>query len=84
MSGVATVKPALRLAYLRQKAGLTQLEMSQKLNVTQNTYQNWERNRAGVAQIERVILLCKILKCQPSDLLSKDNPLSEYGLTANN
>ena len=78
------VKPALRLASLRKKAGLTQLEVSQKLNVTQNTYQNWERSRAGVAQIERVILLCKIFKCQPSDLLSKDHPLSNFNPISNN
>jgi transcriptional regulator with XRE-family HTH domain len=62
-------KPVMRLGKLRKKAGLTQLQCSQKLNVTENTYANWEKSRTGVELIERVINLCKLFDCNPEDLI---------------
>lgn len=57
------------LLELRQKAGLTQLEMSRLLDVTENTYANWEKGRSGLRWIEIVVNLCKLFECEAIDLL---------------
>lgn len=62
-------KAVSRIALYREKKGLTQLQLSQSLGVTVTTIQNWEKGRAGVEQIERVINLCKVLECEPEDLI---------------
>jgi transcriptional regulator with XRE-family HTH domain len=61
------VKP--RIAQLRDKVGLTQLELSRIVGVTETTVQNWESGRSGVDQIERIIRFCKALNCQVEDLI---------------
>ncbi|PSB04763.1 helix-turn-helix transcriptional regulator [Merismopedia glauca] len=61
------VKP--RIAQLREKVGLTQLELSRIVGVTETTVQNWESGRSGVDQIERIIRFCKALNCQVEDLI---------------
>lgn len=58
-----------RIAQLREKVGLTQLELSRIVGVTETTVQNWESGRSGIDQIERVIRFCKALNCQVEDLL---------------
>lgn len=58
-----------KISDLRDRAGLTQLELSQKIGVTETTIQNWEKGRAGLEQIVRVIKLCEALSCKPEDLL---------------
>lgn len=58
-----------KIAELRKKTGLTQLELSQLVGVTENTVQNWESGRAGLDQIDRVIRFCKALNCQVEDLI---------------
>lgn len=58
-----------RIAELREKAGLTQLELSRRLGVTETTIQNWEKGRAGLEQIERLIKLCEALACDIKDLI---------------
>lgn len=63
------MKPISRVAQLREEAGLTQLELSQLLEVTENTVANWEKGRSGLEWIERVIKLCKIFDCTPEDLI---------------
>lgn len=63
-------KPTLRLAELREASGLTQLEVAQLLEVTENTYGNWERGRSGLEAIERIIKLCKLFSCSVEDLLT--------------
>ena len=65
-------RPPLRLARLRERKGLTQFQVSQMLGITENAYQNWERGRAGVETIKRVVLLCKILGCRAEDLVNPD------------
>jgi transcriptional regulator with XRE-family HTH domain len=63
------MKAVPKIARLREHAGLTQLELSLLVGVTENTIQNWEKGKAGVEQIERLIRLCRILKCNLEDLI---------------
>lgn len=63
------IKPIPRLAKLREQAGLTQLEVSQLLGVTETTIANWEKGRSGLEWIERLVKLCKIYSCTPEELL---------------
>jgi transcriptional regulator with XRE-family HTH domain len=58
-----------RIAFLRQQKGWTQLKLSREAGVTENTVQNWEKGRAGLEQIERVLGFCKALNCQVEDLI---------------
>lgn len=58
-----------RIALLREKAGLTQLELSRLVGVTESTVQNWESGRTGMNHIERVARFCKALNCRVEDLL---------------
>jgi len=62
-------KPKPRIALLREKAGLTQLELSRIVGVTESTIQNWESGRTGTDHIERIIRFCKALNCQVEDLI---------------
>jgi transcriptional regulator with XRE-family HTH domain len=61
--------PKPKIAELRQKAGLTQLELSRRAGVTENTVQNWESGRLGIVQIERVLGFCQALNCKVGDLI---------------
>lgn len=54
---------------LREKAGLTQLELSRLVGVTESTIQNWESGRTGTEHIERIVRFCKALNCQVEDLI---------------
>ena len=65
------VKPKARprIAFLREQAGLTQLELSRLVGVTESTVQNWESGRTGMNHIERVARFCKALNCRVEDLL---------------
>ena len=58
-----------RIAFLREKAGLTQLELSRLVGVTESTVQNWESGRTGTNHIERVARFCRALNCRVEDLL---------------
>ncbi|MEG3890103.1 MULTISPECIES: helix-turn-helix transcriptional regulator [unclassified Microcoleus] len=62
-------KPVPRLAQLREQAGLTQLEVSQLLGVTENTVANWEKGRSGIEWIERIVKVCKLFDCSAEDLI---------------
>ncbi|MFQ4145895.1 helix-turn-helix transcriptional regulator [Chlorogloeopsis sp. ULAP02] len=62
-----------RIAFLREKAGLTQLELSRLVGVTESTIQNWESGRTGTEQIERIIKFCKALNCQVEDLIDSED-----------
>lgn len=63
------MKAIPKIRQLREEAEITQLELSQLVGVTEASIQNWERGRAGLEQIERVIKLCKALNCMPEDLI---------------
>ena len=62
-------KPKPRIAFLREKAGLTQLELSRLVGVTESTIQNWESGRTGTDHIQRIIKFCKALNCKVEDLI---------------
>ncbi len=62
-------KPVSRIALLREQIGLTQLELAQLLDITENTIANWEKGRSGLDWIIRVINLCKIFQCTPDQLI---------------
>ncbi len=62
-------KPKPRIALLRERAGLTQLELSRIVGVTESTIQNWESGRTGTDHIERIIKFCKALNCQVEELI---------------
>ena len=77
-------KPKPRIALLRERAGLTQLELSRLVGVTESTVQNWESGRTGTDHIERIVRFCKALNCQVEDLIedindSLEKPLAEPG-----
>ncbi len=63
------LKPVSRIAALREEQGLTQLELAQLLDVTENTIANWEKGRSSSDWIIRVIKLCKIFQCTPDELI---------------
>lgn len=58
------------VATLRKQAGLTQRELADLVGVTESTIRNLENNRNGVEQIERVVKLCRALKCSAEDLIN--------------
>jgi transcriptional regulator with XRE-family HTH domain len=66
-----------RIAFLREKAGLTQLELSRLVGVTESTIQNWESGRTGTDHIDRVIKFCKALNCRVEDLVEYISELGE-------
>ena len=63
------MKAVPNIAELREKAGLTQRELSLYVRVTENTIQNWEKGRSLVEQILRLIRLCEVLGCKLEDLI---------------
>lgn len=67
---VAEMKLKSNIAALRDEAGLTQLELSRLVGVTETTIANWEKGRSGLEWIERLIRLCKALNCAPEELLA--------------
>ena len=64
-------QPKSNIAELRRSLKLTQLELSQKVGVTETTIANWEKNRGGGLEIiERFVRLCEALQCRAQDLIS--------------
>lgn len=57
-----------RIASLREKAKLTQVQLAVLVGVTPNTIQNWEKEN-GLDQLERYLKLAEILGCNVSDLI---------------
>ncbi len=70
-----------RIAILRERAGLTQLELSRLVGVTESTIQNWESGRTGADHIERIVKFCKALGCQVEDLIEYVSDSSEEKVT---
>lgn len=64
-----TPDPRPRIAELRKAAGLTQLQLSQRVGVTETTIANWERGRGGLDWIVKLIRLCDALNCDLKDLI---------------
>lgn len=70
-------KPKPRIAFLREKAGLTQLELSRLVGVTESTIQNWESGRTGYDHIQRIVKFCKALGCKVEDLIESETDFPE-------
>lgn len=61
-----------RLRYLRQKSKLTQKELANALNTTQNTISNWESGRQEPSR-EKLIAISKIFNIQVEYLFGTDS-----------
>lgn len=57
----------LKIREYRKKAGLSQKELSDILNINHSTISKWETNKA-FPRLEVILRLCKILKCSLDDL----------------
>lgn len=66
-----------KIAVLREKAGMTQRQLADAVNVDPSTIRNWERNRAFVETLVKVSRLCQILDCSVDDLIEPENPLDD-------
>jgi transcriptional regulator with XRE-family HTH domain/mannose-6-phosphate isomerase-like protein (cupin superfamily) len=55
------------IAKLRQRKGLTQLELAKAVGVSENTIANWEKGGAS-KWIDHLKTLCKVLNCDLDDL----------------
>jgi transcriptional regulator with XRE-family HTH domain len=66
-----------RIAEFRERAGLTQKELSKLVGVTENTIANWEKGRSGIDWIEKLIRLCKVLDCNLESLIDYNPPEKE-------
>lgn len=62
------LKPKSRVASLREKAGLTQVQLAVLVGVTPNTIQNWEKDD-GLSQLEKYLKLAEVFGCQARDLV---------------
>lgn len=62
------LRPKSKISILREKAGLTQVQLAVLIGVTPNTIQNWEKDN-GLYQLERYLKLAEIFDCQVSDLV---------------
>ncbi len=57
----------IKIRELRQKVGITQLELSERLRVGQSTVAMWE-NGSNMPRSDKLPELAKALKCEVSDL----------------
>lgn len=62
-------KAVSRIAKLRERLGITQVQLAVLIGVTPNTVQNWESGKSGVDQIEKFLKLCEVLGCNLPDLI---------------
>ncbi len=61
-------KPKSRVASLREKAGLTQVQLAVLVGVTPNTIQNWKK-KSGLDRMERYLKLAEVFGCNVSQLV---------------
>ena len=64
-----------RIKVLRKKKGITQLDLANKLFVTDKTVSSWESNRTEPA-LELLVKLSDLLDCSVGYLIYGDNPKS--------
>ena len=58
-----------RLIKLRKKAGLSQEEVADKLNVTRQTVSKWETD-ASLPDFDKIVPLCNLFKIESNELLT--------------
>ena len=61
----------LNLTELRERAGLTQLELAEKAKTTQATISNLETGKSRRIELDLLDRLAKALRCEPSDLIGR-------------
>lgn len=61
----------IKLKILREQAGLSQMELAEKLNVGQSTIAMWE-NGTNAPRADKLPLLAKIFDCKIDDLFVSD------------
>ena len=61
----------LNLALLRERAGLTQMELAEKAKTTQATISNLETGKSRRIELDLLDRLAKALQCKPSDLIGR-------------
>lgn len=49
----------MKLRYLREKAGLTRLELAEQMGVDPSAVRHWERGTAKPRDMERFAAVCK-------------------------
>jgi len=57
-----------RLAANRQRAGLSQAELGEKLGLSQRAIAHWERRNSSLYP-EQIVELCRVLDVSPEELL---------------
>lgn len=58
-----------RIVAARMKAGLTQADIAQKLNVTAQTISAWERG-VKTPKLDTIIRICNAIGCDTSEILN--------------
>lgn len=78
MKGMMIVKSFFeRLKELRKKAGLTQTELAELVNMHETTIRRWE-NAKGIPRIEEIKKLAKALNVTEEELLNGDNSSKQW------
>lgn len=62
-----------KIKAFRKSVGLSQMQLAEKLNVTNRAVSNWESGVNGI-DIELIPLLCSVLNVAPNDLLDTPSP----------
>lgn len=57
---------------MRERAGLTQLQLSEQLGIPQPTIASWETDRA-LPRADKLIDIAKLLNCTIEELLKKES-----------
>lgn len=70
--------PKSRIRHLREKRGITQVELARYWGVSPVTVQSWEKETSKAHHLVNLVLLCHLLSCTPRDFVS-DLPPSTPG-----
>ncbi|MFK8185272.1 MAG: helix-turn-helix transcriptional regulator [Phormidesmis sp.] len=57
-----------KISDLRERAGITQVQLAALIGVTPNTIQNWEKPN-GLKQLERYLKMAALFGCQVEELV---------------
>lgn len=66
----------MNIKNIRKKAGLTQTELAEALNVGQSAVAAWETGQA-LPQADKLVKIAKVLHCTVDDLLRSEENAKE-------